>query len=1045
MKTDLFNAREQYENFIEIENYKKAKKISPSDGVSIEFNYHAKENTDCILHLRGNTDMPKSWRTEDNYPLLYRRVSESLENDILVAHGNGENMSRNVYYKVYGDEIGNAREFDFKIEYLLEGNVEYARSVVEIFYKGDGTRTIENNDADIIKTIDFEPTDGKFKKQNIHISTANTVDFIFVRIETEKLDGKIKLKSPELLTGGINIIEPFKVEPLELKTHRWIGENFSKIEWIPFKIEINGTIIFDSVKFERIYVCPSYEFVIPDGVLVNGNNEIKISYPQKYSGQLDFILKAVKLVESKKRGIVAYNDTASKGIFPILVKALKGDSIIVKTDYTDGVTLLTDKIKADSDGLYVVKFLIKKSFSTMLTANISVGGVSENVIVDRFVEKSADVRIGSGDTIYIDMNRRDIDRFLAWYFANECGNMLVFRTSYRWSGCTSTDPEYWAYVSKLLDDMQVSYSLMVDGRELNSAKTNSEGFKGGELFEGYQSHEQDGAYLYWGSVVVRRENIFFNEVLSRRFKYQGMLPKGSIIRKGDVFYKHYDGDKPQNIEEANAQLIDNFKIMTQNSTRHTGPSIMFKYIAEAGIDWLGAELMYGPFDVVNSALRGASRAIGNPHSGAHIAVQWSTSPHDTVYRYRRYLYSLYNCYMNGIDNINTEEGFYRMESHYADFERDSAACLNHTAAEREVYEYIRSHHRRGEQAVNIGILHGKYDPINVFSRGNAYGMHGSEWKYASPEKSWDLLTKVFYKGAKLRSIYLNPCPNLPNGYFSKTPYGQVDIVPIEAGNKAFTRYKTLFMLGWNTADEQMIDELTAFVENGGTLVLSAPHLYTTVDRTHAIKHTSHILLSDNVKKLIGINDLKRDNRVSLNTARECGNRFKVASDEVLLNEIGKGKVYFVNHFKYPHEIKTLYTNIMERIANETMAVEQARGIVTPNGFVTTSVFDSEDRRVIYMLDTKWWRKNKHAEHVTAMIANIPYRLTVRRDVLNQLNIFGDIGIFTYDTTTDIISLKGDTMTLQGCGISEFAILRDGKVETIVVDFEDASSIEIKLD
>lgn len=1045
MKTNLFDISNQSESFIEIENFKKGKKLSPSSGVSIEFDYSVKENTDCVLHLRGNSDMPKSWRTEDNYPLLYRRISESLENGVLVAKGNGENKSRNVYYKIYSDEIGNAREFDFKIDYLLDGIAEFAKGVVEIFYKGDNTRTIETNNADIIEIINLEPTGAKYQKKSIHISAANTVDFIFVRVETESLNGKFKLKSPEMLTSGINLIAPFKVESLELKTHRWIGENYSKIEWIPFKIEINGETVFDGEKFERIFVCPSFEFDIPDGILKSGNNDIKISYPAKYNGQLDFALKAVKLVESKKRGVIAYNDTASKGIMPILVKALKGDKIVVKTDYTDGITLVTENIKADRDGLYVVKFLIEMPFSTMLTANISVGDVSENVIIDRFVDKSTDVRIGSGDTIYIDMNKRDIDKFLAWYFANECGNMIVFRTSYRWSGCTATDPEYWAYVSRLLDDMQVSYSLMVDGRELNSAKTNSEGFSGGELFEGYQSHEQDGAYLYWGSNIITRENVFFNEVLSRRFKFQGMLPKGSIIRKGDAFYKHYDGDKPRNIEEANAQLIDNFKIMTKNSTRHTGPSVMFKYIAEAGIDWLGAELMYGPFDVINAALRGASRAIGNPHYGAHIAVQWSTSPHDTVYRYRRYLYSLYNCYMNGTDNINTEEGLYRLESHYADLERDSSACLNHAAVEREVFEYIRSHSRRGEQNVNIGILHGKYDPINVFSRGNAYGMHGSEWKFAAPEKSWDLLTKVFYKGAKLRSIYLNPCPNLPNGYFSKTPYGQVDIVPIEAGRQAFSRYKTLIMLGWNTADEQMIDELTAFVENGGTLVLSAPHLYTTVDRTHAIKHTSHILLSDNVKKLIGINDLKRDSRVSLSTARECGNRFKVAGDEVILNEIGKGKVYFVNHYKYPSEIKTLYVNIMERIASETIAEEQARGIVTPNGFVTTSVFDSEDRRVIYMLDTKWWRKNKHAEHVTAMIGNIPYRLSVRRDVLNQLNIFGDIGVFTYDTTTDIISLKGDVLTLQGRGISEFSVLRDGVVKTVVVDFVDASSIEIKLD
>lgn len=1025
----VFNPNEMYEKFFDIENLREGVELTPNQSYKTNFNFKTDESKEYRLYLVGNNAVPIKWRNEDKYPILYRRISESLKNGVLFAHGDGRPISRNLYYKVYADEIGQAKSFDFSLKYSLEGKVEFANAVIETYYIGNGTATVEDK-CDFINSIKLKETGGEFVEKSIKISVDKNVDFIFIRVETEALDGEFKLYAPQLKINGVNILKPFEKHPIKLFTDRWIGENFSLIEWIPFKIELNGKIIFDEVMFDRVFTSPAFEFDIPDGTLKEGNNNLIVTYPKKYDDQINFTLTKIKVVQTPKRAVIYYNDCAKSGDNSILVKAKSGDKLCL-----DGTG---NEIIAEKDGLYVLKMPISQKLDRPIYAKVEIGNVSQEICFKRFVEKYDNVKIGSGDTIYMDINRKNMDSFLAWYFGNHAGNMITFRTSYRWSGCTYTDKETWAYMSKLFDDMQVNYSLMIDGRELNCAKTNSDGFEGGEYFDGYQSHEQDGAYYYWGVNRVDRQVIFFNELCGRRFKKQGMLPSGSVVRKGEQFYKHYDPFVPKNMKEANEQLVNNFKHIVKGATRHTGPSLMFKYIAQAGVKWLGAELMYGTYDMILSALRGASKMIGNDEYGAHIAIQWSTTPHDTVYRYRRYLYSLYNCYLNGVGNINTEEGFFRMEECGSDFERDSLACLNHTAIEREVFKFIKSHDRRGKQKIDIGIVYGKYDSASAFTHftQNVYGMKGRIWRPSAPEKSWDTVIKPFYNGAKLAPVYRHPCPNKHVGFFAKTPFGQVDIVPIESGADQFSTYKILIMSGWNTADEESFNKLSEFVQNGGTLLLSIPHLYTTTDRAEALSHKSEILNNDRVKALLGMDIAGK----TLKGATPCGREFKTLNKNVICNVYGKGKVYLVNKKCYPSQMKILYTRIMKKLAKDNQLENIRKGLVKINGWITTSTFDSDDRRVINMLDVKWWKKSDKRETAKVHFAGHCYDISIARDKLNQLSIFNDIAVVTSDNSTDVLSLNGRKLCLQGEGITQIKLLENSYIKTIHIDFNGKSTL-----
>ena len=83
-----------------------------------------------------------------------------------------------------------------------------------------------------------------------------------------------------------------------------------------------------------------------------------------------------------------------------------------------------------------------------------------------------------------------------------------------------------------------------------------------------------------------------------------------VYAKDGKSYSFYDPADTGDMREAANHFVDNCRYWLSGIKRHTGPSVLFKYFMEAGIDVGGAELMYGPHEVILSALRGASLAYG---------------------------------------------------------------------------------------------------------------------------------------------------------------------------------------------------------------------------------------------------------------------------------------------------------------------------------------------------------------------------------------------------------------------------------------------------
>jgi hypothetical protein len=201
--------------------------------------------------------------------------------------------------------------------------------------------------------------------------------------------------------------------------------------------------------------------------------------------------------------------------------------------------------------------------------------------------------------------------------------------------------------------------------------------------------------------------------------------------------------------------------------------------------------------------------------------------------------------------------------------------------------------------VPFAFLHGKNDAWACFGRGSAWGLTGEKWEFNEVERSWDLL-KVFYPDSVLDAIYKYPCENKPQGFYTRTPYSAVDILPIEADKTIYSNYKVLAFLGFNTATSEQFEKLYDYCNKGGILILSWCHMFTTKNREEALAFSSSFIDKDIIEELLGI----RCFEASTNNSKKMLNKSLSSSVEVvkyfdekpliIKNSVGKGQVVFVN-------------------------------------------------------------------------------------------------------------------------------------------------------
>lgn len=1038
------------------------------------------KNVAWRLRLIGEVDVDRRLRTEWGFSPFYQLIDDALDRGTthhrsynLLLRSGGELYPRRAYWRVFWDPATEEGRFLLKVwmkkqavEILPGGRVGIE---VAVYQKRPG-----RNPGDITGLPDatyfLDGGEGTqdWQERQLPVSLNRKVSCVLFTIVGEKFRGNVWFEDPQFPgPDGMNSLPPFAPSQSHAPFRNWLGENFSEKEWPKFKLTLNGKEFFLGKLYQPVYSWPAAEVDVPVDLLQPGENDLAIQLMSDYYDALAFNLRGLEWLRVP-------NGNLEVLACPRLVDAGKQFSALIKTrapgfrarvsvapspgQQQSNITPLESELIFPNPGMHFVAFRAGSAGpGGTLVFHFAEG--ERQVAVERVVDRPDDgVLVGTGDSLYVPAEPESFRRFHAWYLHHSLGNSIVYRPIYRWGGSQVFDPETWREAVRFSEAAGLKYSLILDGRELPGTDGNPpDELLAGPLFRGPQMHEHDGEYDYWG--VYRRwpHNELFHAV------YERFPARGRAGNNGDprMWGGHatepvfFDPHRAQNMREAAAYFVENIRRELTMAQRHSGPSTLFKYFFQAGYKWLAAETMYGPHEIILGALRGASHANGSDQFGAHIAAQWSTTPHDDPWAFRRYFLALATPYIHGVEQIYLEDGLWHMEEGYTAHDRFSIACQGHLKVHQDFYQFTRAHSRRGRLRIPVGFLQGQYDGWDCFQRRKVWGQEDPDWDFAEPEKSWDLL-KVFFPRSVLSSIYREPCPHEPAGFFSGTPFGPADIVPVEASAETLLKYPLLIFLGWNTADAQQLERLRKYVHDGGHLILALPHLSTGVER----KQVPLPLATLQAQELLGLEirglktsagsyvarhpadqelaDTLRGQKMQLGEVILHGAVSRVADSGgtpvVVEFKLGRGRVTFMNAAAYPADaaVEGLYQALMREAGRKTLAQERASIWVKGTDDVSFAVYDwnrmagQPATHTVYLLNVDWWSDVPRPTEAQLLWQDVEMPLNVTRGKIHMLTASGDWGMWTQDNETDVMSLHSEArradVKLQGQGATQLKVL-----------------------
>jgi len=333
----------------------------------------------------------------------------------------------------------------------------------------------------------------------------------------------------------------------------------------------------------------------------------------------------------------------------------------------------------------------------------------------------------------------------------------------------------------------------------------------------------------------------------------GMDPESMNLQSMHDWFVGKDREKVQAALKPGLPLTTNVEASTQ-----------FRLAMELGVQVPILEFV--PSDPVASvpAARGAANAYRSPYWGVVLAMGWFRAPLDDTFAARQriaynYFYAAGSSYF---DNINcpwhaysAPAGFFTERSRppfrdgepeFRDF--DDPLCVEVREVMRDFYRFTSFQRRpAGNPRVAIGFMLGHLD-ASTFSKHQTHVWSVAEpgWEVGDAERTWDHFRVVhesepWYTPPEMYYWQKDPVRFPRHG---TPPFGQVDMVPVEAPLSVLESYKCLVFLGWNTMTPDIYEKLKDYVRGGGRLVMSLPHLSTQVHRKPELELINDGDLSD---------------------------------------------------------------------------------------------------------------------------------------------------------------------------------------------------------
>ena len=268
-----------------------------------------------------------------------------------------------------------------------------------------------------------------------------------------------------------------------------------------------------------------------------------------------------------------------------------------------------------------------------------------------------------------------------------------------------------------------------------------------------------------------------------------------------------------------------------------GPWVLLSSIGHSWACEAGMEITLSQFNKTHNVLliadaRGAARTYAKPFWGTYQAEGGHINPEGEQHL-RMWWLSLYLAFVAGASQVNDEENLY-----HTWHQRFYGPSDRFTMLRRHILQkfnrYAKTHPRKGALKVKQACLIGRYacDVNDGLSRDDEYGVRSpmvwlnfggtsEEWRPSTAEYGLRYLD-VFFPDVWLQT--LEQSPERVRRWYSGTPYGEIELIPVDASEEMLSHFKLLLLLGWNTMDEEQYRKLKRYVENGGTLFISVPHL-----------------------------------------------------------------------------------------------------------------------------------------------------------------------------------------------------------------------------
>ncbi len=845
---------------------------------------------------------------------------------------------------------------------------------LQIYFKKEGRYPDDVYDApDTVMYLPIPPGNGKFRLIRQTFDLPDGVACILLKAGGTHFTGECRVEAPRIYSGDKPVFAmPFVPNAARQNDYDyWVGVNMTTRCWPKWKLEFNGKTVFEERVFDRASNVADFYVPLPDES--EGTGSLKLTLVKEPGlAVFPYQLNSIQLTEESARDfeIVSVPRFVTKGDTSGILMEINKAGITLNIGGGSAVNFPQNVVTFDQPGLHAIEFVARES-DTKVPIEISDGKRIAKATIGQIIVKEKDnVFLSVGDDIYIDKEYASFDRYLKWYFGEHVGNLYQFRPSYQWSGVRITDEKFVKHYTALFDRLHVPYAWQVEGRTLAGAHINPS-FESlqGPMFRGKQAHENDGGYYYWQHFHYVG---LYSDMASRAVPYGGIFAKHRPIYTDHGIFIRYDPYGVKDLADGANKFVANLSYSRGESTRHTGPSVMFRYLYQAGYDWLGAEQMYGPEDIIMSALRGASRAYEKTEYGSLHAMQWGSFPYTDPKHALRFYLSLAVAYIHGSSHINTEDGLWTDE--YGN-DRYSVAGKQHLYAQHRMFDYIRTHSRKGELYAPAAVIQGKNDAWKAFVRSSLWSQKDGKWAFGKAEESFDLL-KVFYP-----ECTVNACG--PDGWFTSTPYGAVDILPAEASEKVMNRYKALIFLGRNTFDNADFIRIKKFTERGGTLLLTAAHLNIELQPDAPVRFPE----DDTVIKML------------------LGSDYKNLKDKTVISS-GKGTIIYYPQQCYPADeaIRTDYEKSMREIASRITEKESDKGWIKASPYIDFTVWDGPSERTIYVLNTNW-KSDQSSQPATLLLGNYEFTFDAARYTITTIRCSNNLAVMPEGNTSDVTNIS----------------------------------------